>query len=116
MVFPPGRPVPRVVFSGGTGDLRDGGTCRPRRGAARAGVRTADAEEPRGAELREQRGRKKTHEDEGGPLAVKTICPANFGNSHIYGGSYPTRRNSRNRTTRHREGAAVAAPSRVLVV
>jgi hypothetical protein len=56
--------------------------------AVATGARTAEAEEPRGAMLREQHG-KKTQEDDGGPPAVQTICPANFGNSDIYGGSYP---------------------------
>jgi hypothetical protein len=55
--------------------------------AVASGVRTADAEEPRGAERREQRGKKEQGEDEG-PPAVQTACPNNFGNSDIFGGSY----------------------------
>jgi hypothetical protein len=37
--------------------------------------------------LREARG-KKTQED-GGPPAVQQSCPTSFGNSDIYGGSFP---------------------------
>lgn len=50
-------------------------------------ARTADAEEPRGAESREQRGKKAQGEDSGSP-AVQQVCPSAFGNSDIYGGSY----------------------------
>ena len=56
--------------------------------AVALGVRTADAEEPRGAESREQRG-KKAPEDEAGLPAVQQDCPTAFGNSDIFGGSYP---------------------------
>ena len=56
--------------------------------AVALGVRTADAEEPRGAEAREQRG-KKAQEEEAGPPPVQQECPTAFGNSDIFGGSYP---------------------------
>jgi hypothetical protein len=76
-------------------DVRDAADCPAidayRQGlhdeAVGTGARTADAEEPRGAELREQRG-KKTQEEEPEAPAVQSDCPANFGNSDIYGGSY----------------------------
>ena len=55
--------------------------------ALATGAATADAEEPRGEMLREARG-KKTQED-GGPPAVQQSCPTSFGNSDIYGGSFP---------------------------
>jgi hypothetical protein len=55
--------------------------------ALATGAATADAEEPRGEMLREARG-KKTQE-EGGPPAVQQSCPTSFGNSDIYGGSFP---------------------------
>jgi hypothetical protein len=55
--------------------------------AVETGTRTAEAEEPRGEELRMQRGPKAQEEEEEAP-AVEQKCPLNFGNSDIYGGSY----------------------------
>jgi hypothetical protein len=55
--------------------------------AIATGMRTADAEEPRGAELREQHG-KKVAEEEATPAAVQQDCPVAFGNTDIYGGSF----------------------------
>jgi len=55
--------------------------------AVGTGHRTADDEEPRGVEGREQRGRK-AQEDPPVAPAVQAACPNNFGNSDIYGGSY----------------------------
>jgi hypothetical protein len=48
--------------------------------AVATGQRTAEPEEPRGAEER-----KPTQEDEGGAPDVQAECPATFGNSDIYG-------------------------------
>ena len=56
--------------------------------ALATGAVTADAEEPRGELAREARG-KKTQEEAGGPPAVQQSCPTNFGNTDIFGGSYP---------------------------
>lgn len=56
--------------------------------AVASGAATADAEEPRGEMLREARGHKTQGED-GGPPAVQQACPTSFGNSDIYGGSFP---------------------------
>jgi hypothetical protein len=53
-----------------------------------SGARTAEAEEPRGEEDRMQRGPKAQEADEPTPPAVEQECPATFGNSDIYGGSY----------------------------
>jgi len=55
--------------------------------AVATGARTADAEEPRGAEALEQRGAKDQGEDAVAP-AVQAACPTNFGNSDIFGGTY----------------------------
>jgi hypothetical protein len=55
--------------------------------AIATGRRTADAEEPRGAELREQHG-KKNLEVEAALPAVQADCAVGFGNTDIYGGSY----------------------------
>jgi len=55
--------------------------------AVALGVRTADAEEPRGEASREQRGKKDQGEDAAMP-APQQDCPRNFGNSDIFGGSY----------------------------
>jgi hypothetical protein len=55
--------------------------------AVATGTQTAEAEEPRGELLREERGNKHQEEDEG-PPAVQTACPNAFGNSDIYGGTY----------------------------
>src|SRR5215210_7823564 len=53
--------------------------------AVATGVQTAEPEEPRGAELRDQRGKK--HQEEEAAPAVQENCPTNFGNSDIFGGS-----------------------------
>jgi hypothetical protein len=55
--------------------------------AVATGTQTAEAEEPRGEELRMKRGPKAQEDEEAGP-AVQQVCPTNFGNSDIYGGSY----------------------------
>jgi hypothetical protein len=55
--------------------------------ALATGAQTAEAEEPRGEEERMQRGPKAQEEEVTAP-AVQQVCPANFGNSDIYGGSY----------------------------
>jgi hypothetical protein len=55
--------------------------------AVATGTQTAEAEEPRGEEERMQRGPKAQEEVEAAP-AVQQVCPLNFGNSDIYGGSY----------------------------
>jgi hypothetical protein len=52
--------------------------------AVATGQRTADAEEPRGAEDREQRGGKTQGEDEPEAPDVQAECPATFGNSDIW--------------------------------
>ena len=54
--------------------------------AVAAGRRTAEAEEPRGVEDREQRG--KAQEEEAEAPDVQAECPTAFGNSDIFGGSY----------------------------
>jgi len=53
--------------------------------AVATGVQTAEAEEPRGAE---ERGKAPAQEDEGVAPDVQLVCPANFGNSDIFGGGY----------------------------
>jgi len=55
--------------------------------AVATGTQTAEAEEPRGEELRMQRGPKEEEEEEAAP-PVQQVCPLTFGNSDIYGGSY----------------------------
>ena len=55
--------------------------------AVATGTQTAEAEEPRGEEERMQRGPKAQEEEEAAP-PVQQVCPLNFGNSDIYGGSY----------------------------
>ena len=54
--------------------------------AVATGQRTADAEEPRGEEDMVQHG--KLQEEEATAPAVQAVCPLNFGNSDIYGGSF----------------------------
>jgi hypothetical protein len=55
--------------------------------AVATGRRTADAEEPRGAELREQHG-KKNFEVEAALPAVQADRAGGFGNTDIYGRTY----------------------------
>jgi hypothetical protein len=55
--------------------------------AVATGTQTAEAEEPRGEEERMQRGPKEEEEEEEAP-PVQQVCPRNFGNSDIFGGSY----------------------------
>ncbi len=54
--------------------------------AVSSGQQTADAEEPRGESLREKPAQ--GADDPTIPPPVQQVCPANFGNSDIYGGSY----------------------------
>jgi hypothetical protein len=76
-------------------DVRNGADCpaidRYRQAlhdaAVASGQQTADAEEPRGEEDLMQHG--VDAEDPTTPPAVQLACPANFGESDIYGGSYP---------------------------
>jgi hypothetical protein len=56
--------------------------------AVATGTQTAEAEEPRGEELLMQHGPNTQEEEEMAP-PVQQVCPLNFGNSDIYGGSYP---------------------------
>jgi len=53
--------------------------------AVASGLRTAEAEEPRGEEERAQFGNQKDQEEETGPPAVQTECGLTFGNSDIFG-------------------------------
>jgi hypothetical protein len=46
-----------------------------------------ESEEPRGEELRMKHGPKAQEEEEAAP-AGQQVCPPNFGDSDIYGGSY----------------------------
>ena len=55
--------------------------------AVATGRQTAEAEEPRGEEARGNNS-SKTQEAEGEAPDVQKDCPATFGNSDIYGGSY----------------------------
>jgi hypothetical protein len=74
-------------------DMRDGADCPAideyrqelHEEAVATGRQTAEAEEPRGAEAREHG--KTQGEDEAEAPAVQANCPANFGNSDIYGWS-----------------------------
>jgi hypothetical protein len=52
--------------------------------AVASGLRTAEAEEPRGEEERMQRGNQKEQEEEEGPPNVQADCALTFGNSDIY--------------------------------
>jgi hypothetical protein len=55
--------------------------------AVATGRQTAEAEEPRGEEERGNNSNK-TQEEEGEAPDVQSECPANFGNSDIFGGSW----------------------------
>jgi hypothetical protein len=74
-------------------DVRNAGVC-PAINAYRQelhdealaiGKRTAEAEEPRGVEDREQIGSQKDQEEDITPPDVQLVCPGTFGNSDIYG-------------------------------
>jgi hypothetical protein len=58
--------------------------------AVASGARQADAEEPRGEEARQQHG-KVADREAGVAPDVQQSCPAAFGNSDIYGGSWANR-------------------------
>ncbi len=51
--------------------------------AVATGVQTAEAEEPRGADEGQQEG-----DDPAAAPDVQQVCPANFGNSDIFGGGF----------------------------
>ncbi|MEA2508482.1 MAG: hypothetical protein QOG21_564 [Actinomycetota bacterium] len=53
--------------------------------ALASGVRTAEAEEPRGVQDREQFGSQKDQGADATAPAVQQVCPGTFGNSDIYG-------------------------------
>ena len=58
--------------------------------AVATGQQQADAEEPRGEEDREQRG-KLAEREPGEAPDVQQNCPTAFGNSDIYGGAWANR-------------------------
>jgi hypothetical protein len=59
--------------------------------AVASGAQTAEAEEPRGMELAGAGGKAQAERAEGEAPDVQTDCPATFGNSDIYGGSWANR-------------------------
>ena len=71
--------------------------------AVATGQQTAEAEEPRGEESRARQATR-ARSEEGEAPDVQPECPANFGNSDIYGGSGPTRPRRRPRGGRGARG------------
>jgi hypothetical protein len=77
-------------------DMRDGADCPAidayrqelHDEAVETGRQTAEAEEPRGEAARERGKDEGEDEEEGEAPDVQTVCPATFGNSDIYGGSW----------------------------